>query len=255
VKLQFHWDRLGSSNEESSCWVRVVQVWAGGQWGGIHIPRIGQEVIVEFLEGDPDRPLVTGRVYNGDSMPPYSLPGNQTQSGIKSRSTKKGTAENYNELLFEDKKGQEQIRLHAERDLNEVVEVDHTVRIGGNERIEIRGNQTVSIQGAPVQGGGQIGCQVSITGDWKVDVSNTISIQAPTSITLTCGGSSVKLEPGRISLVAGDGATLVLDANAALKAKEISADADKEVRLAGAAGTARANSQGVQIQGPVVKLN
>ena len=90
VKVQFHWDRYGKKDQNSSCWVRVAQLWAGTQWGGIHIPRIGQEVIVEFLEGDPDHPIITGRVYNNDNMPPYGLPANATQSGIKSRSSKGG---------------------------------------------------------------------------------------------------------------------------------------------------------------------
>jgi type VI secretion system secreted protein VgrG len=101
VKVQFHWDRLGKSDENSSCWVRVAQVWAGGHWGAMHIPRMGQEVIVEFLEGDPDRPIITGRVYNGDNKPPYDLPANQTQSGLMSRSTKSGNPDNFNELRFE----------------------------------------------------------------------------------------------------------------------------------------------------------
>ena len=105
VKLQFHWDRYGKSDQDSSCWVRVAQVWAGKGWGVMHIPRIGQEVIVEFLEGDPDRPIVTGRVYNADNMPPYELTANQTQSGIKSRSTKGGGEDNFNEIRMEDKKG------------------------------------------------------------------------------------------------------------------------------------------------------
>ncbi len=100
VKVQFHWDRYGKKDQNSSCWVRVAQLWAGTQWGGIHIPRIGQEVIVEFLEGDPDHPIITGRVYNKDNMPPYGLPANATQSGIKSRSSKGGSADNFNELRF-----------------------------------------------------------------------------------------------------------------------------------------------------------
>ena len=115
VKLQFRWDREGGSDENSSCWVRVAQIWSGGGWGGTHVPRIGQEVIVEFLEGDPDRPIVTGRVYNADKMPPYALPDNQTQSGIKTRSSPDGTPDNYNELRFEDKKGSEQVYLQAEK--------------------------------------------------------------------------------------------------------------------------------------------
>ncbi len=105
VKVQFPWDRHGKNNENSGCWIRVAQVWAGKQWGAMHIPRIGQEVIVNFLEGDPDQPIITGRVYNGTNMPVYDLPANKTQSGIKSRSSKDGSPDNFNEIRFEDKKG------------------------------------------------------------------------------------------------------------------------------------------------------
>lgn len=153
VKVQFHWDRYGQSNENSSCWVRVSQIWAGKQWGAIHIPRIGQEVIVEFLEGDPDQPIITGRVYNGDNKPPYDLPSNATQSGMKSRSSKQGTMQNYNEFRFEDKKGAEQILLHAERNLDTEVEndethtVDHdrTKTIGNDESSSIGRNRTKTV--------------------------------------------------------------------------------------------------------------
>ena len=113
VKLQFHWDRYGQADENASCWIRVSQLWAGKGWGGMTIPRIGQEVIVEFLEGDPDHPIVTGRVYNGDHRTPYKLPQFATRSGIKSQSSKGGGG--FNEIRFEDKKGEEQVFLHAER--------------------------------------------------------------------------------------------------------------------------------------------
>lgn len=126
VKVQFHWDRYGGRDENSSCWVRVSQYWAGAKWGSIHIPRIGQEVIVSFMEGDPDKPVVTGRLYNAVNMPPYDLPQDKTQSGVKTRSTKDGTANNFNELQFEDKKGAEKINLHAEKDLNTSVENNET---------------------------------------------------------------------------------------------------------------------------------
>src|SRR5262249_43425535 len=109
VKVQFFWDRRGKKDENSSCWIRVAENWAGSNWGIVFHPRIGQEVVVDFLEGDPDRPLITGRVYNAQQMPPYKLPENQTQSTIKSRSTKDGTPENFNELRFEDAKGSEQV--------------------------------------------------------------------------------------------------------------------------------------------------
>ena len=111
---------LGQNNADSSCWIRVATVWAGPQWGIVHIPRVGQEVLVAFEEGDPDRPIIVGSVYNAQDMPPYTLPDNMTQSGYQSRSTKTGTYDNFNQLLFEDKKGSEQIYFHAEKDFNRV---------------------------------------------------------------------------------------------------------------------------------------
>ncbi|HXX69546.1 MAG TPA: type VI secretion system tip protein TssI/VgrG, partial [Polyangiaceae bacterium] len=111
VKVQFHWDRRGESNEDSSCFIRVSQAWAGTNFGAIFTPRIGQEVIVDFLEGDPDRPIITGRVYNDQNMPPYKLTDHQTQSGFKTHSSKGGTLENYNEIRFEDLKGAEELHI------------------------------------------------------------------------------------------------------------------------------------------------
>jgi type VI secretion system secreted protein VgrG len=137
VRVQFPWDRYGKNDENSSCWVRVAQVWAGANWGAMHIPRIGQEVLVSFLEGDPDRPIITGRVYNGDSMPPYDLPANATQSGIKSRSSKGGAGANFNEIRFEDKMGEEVLTFHAEKDLKTVVEHDQAISVGNDETVDI----------------------------------------------------------------------------------------------------------------------
>ena len=116
VKVQFYWDREGKKDENSSCWIRVSQNWAGNKWGIVFNPRMGQEVIVDFIEGDPDRPIITGRVYNAEQMPPYELPGEQTKSTLKSRSSKDGTADNFNEIRFEDRKGEEEIYIHAEKD-------------------------------------------------------------------------------------------------------------------------------------------
>ncbi|WP_256750117.1 type VI secretion system tip protein TssI/VgrG [Mesorhizobium sp. Mes31] len=124
VKVQFHWDRLGKKNENSSCFVRVSQTWAGSGWGFIQIPRIGQEVIVDFIEGDPDLPIITGRVYNASQMPPYGLPGNATQSGWKSNSSKGGGG--YNELMFEDKAGSELVNFQAQKDHNLLIKHDRT---------------------------------------------------------------------------------------------------------------------------------
>jgi type VI secretion system secreted protein VgrG len=241
VKVQFHWDRDGKFNEDSSCWVRVAQLWAGGRWGAMHIPRIGQEVVVEFLEGNPDQPLITGRIYNGKNMPPYDLPANQTQSGIKSRSTKGANPSDFNELRFEDKKGEEEVFLQAEKNLRELVKNDHHTNVGANQSndvkkdqsetvggeqtLKVTGNRTVHIEGSQsvvIDGSkaadGVSGSKVNVTGDYKFDASKTINIQAPVSIKLECGGSSILIEPTKISIIAGGQAVLVLDTGALMQA-------------------------------------
>ncbi len=144
VKVQFHWDRYSQADETSSCWIRVSQVWAGKKWGAMNIPRIGQEVLVEFLEGDPDRPIITGRVYNGDCMPPYDLPANKTISTTKSNSSKGGGG--FNEVRFEDKKGEEQIFIHAEKNEDIRVKNDCFETIGNNRHLIVRNDQKEHVE-------------------------------------------------------------------------------------------------------------
>ncbi len=146
VKVQFHWDRLGANDAKSSCWVRVSHPWAGKNFGVIHIPRIGQEVVVDFLEGDPDQPLITGRVYNAEQMPPWELPANATQSGILTRSSKGGSAANANALRFEDKKGAEQVWLHAEKNQDIEVESDETHWVGHDRTKTIDHDETTHVK-------------------------------------------------------------------------------------------------------------
>lgn len=150
VKVQFHWDRLGKNDINSSCWIRVGTLWAGKQWGVIHIPRIGHEVIVDFIEGDPDQPIIVGSVYNPDTMPPYTLPDHKTQSGVKSRSSKGGSSDNFNEFRFEDLKGEEEVYLHAEKNNTIMVENDEMTTVIHN-RTELVGSgsdkETITIQG------------------------------------------------------------------------------------------------------------
>jgi type VI secretion system secreted protein VgrG len=146
VKVQFHWDRQGKKDEKSSCWVRVSHPWAGKNYGVIHIPRIGQEVVVDFLEGDPDQPLITGRVYNAEQMPPWDLPANATQSGILTRSSKGGAAANANALRFEDKKGSEQVWLHAEKNQDIEVENDETHWVGHDRKKTIDHDETTLVK-------------------------------------------------------------------------------------------------------------
>ncbi len=147
VKVQFHWDRKGSDDENSSCWIRVSQPWAGKNWGAMWIPRIGQEVIVDFLEGDPDRPIITGRVYNAEQMPPYALPANGTRSTFMSRSSKGGSSSNFNELRFEDKAGSEQIFLNAEKDMDLRVENDSREFVGGSRNLIVKKDQKEKVEG------------------------------------------------------------------------------------------------------------
>jgi type VI secretion system secreted protein VgrG len=146
VKVQFHWDRAGGYDSNSSCWIRVATPWAGKQWGMVHIPRIGQEVIVAFLEGDPDNPIIVGSAYNAEQMPPYGLPDNRTQSGIKSRSSLEGEAANFNEIRFEDKNGSEMVSIHAERDLSVCVENDETHTVGHDRKKTIDHDETTHVK-------------------------------------------------------------------------------------------------------------
>jgi type VI secretion system secreted protein VgrG len=212
IKVQFHWDRVGKSDESSSCWVRVAQGWAGKGWGAMSLPRIGMEVVVSFLEGDPDRPLVTGCLYNSDAMPPYELPAGQTRSTVKSRSSKDG--EGFNELRFEDKKGSEEVFMHAERDFLRVVKNDDVLKVGfetadkGDQKIDIKNDQLLTI------GHDQT---VKIDGKQEVKVATTIVIEAGTSIELKVGGSSIKIEAAKITVKSPE-IEIAADANAKLKA-------------------------------------
>ena len=146
VKCQFHWDRYGKADQNSSCWIRVSNPWAGSNWGAMAIPRMGQEVIVDFLEGDPDQPIITGRVYNGDCMPPYDLPAGKTRTGIKSRSSKSRSGANFNEIRFEDLKGEEQLFIHAEKNQDIEVENDETHWVGHDRAKTIDRDETNHIK-------------------------------------------------------------------------------------------------------------
>lgn len=141
IKVQFHWDRDGQKDDKSSCWIRVATPWSGKGWGMIHVPRIGQEVIIQFEEGDPDRPICTGMLYNKDTMPPYPLPDNATQSGVKTNSSKGGGG--FNELMMEDKKGAELVRFQAEKDYQQIVKNNATITVGHQKKDP--GNQSLNI--------------------------------------------------------------------------------------------------------------
>jgi type VI secretion system secreted protein VgrG len=218
VKVQFHWDREGKKNEGSSCWIRVSHPWASSGYGALFLPRMGDEVIVDFIEGDPDRPIITGRVYNADNMPPYSLPDRQNWSGIKTRSTKKGGADNANELRFEDTKGKELFLMHAEKDMEITVEKcleteigedqswnvkkNNTEEVGGNEARTVKGNQEIKVDGKQaIKVGGKHSTVVD--GDIVLKSSSSVTIDAPEIILKAA--MSVVLEGGTAVSVSGGG--------------------------------------------------
>jgi type VI secretion system secreted protein VgrG len=236
VKVQFHWDREGKKDENSSCWIRVAQNWAGKKWGAIFTPRVGQEVIVDFLEGDPDQPIITGRVYNAEQMPPYALPDEKTKSTIKSYSSKGGGG--FNELRFEDKKDSEQVFIHGQKDLDVRIEHDrkewigedrHLIvirdkmeklgrdthveiardqihKIGRDHHLEIAGKAAVKITGSN---------SLSVTGDvieeFKANHSSQVTqnlylkamqivIEASTGMTLKVGGNFITIDPSGVTI-------------------------------------------------------
>jgi type VI secretion system secreted protein VgrG len=192
IKVHFRWDRDRDKGAGSSCWVRVATPWAGRNWGMIHIPRIGQEVVVDFLDGDPDRPIVVGSVYNADTMPPFHLPRHKTQSGIRSQSTPGGAPAEANEIRFEDDRGREQVYLQAQRDLDTLVKRNeaHTVIhdrraiIGRDEAKLVRRDATVRVFRHRKE---------KIGGNETLTVGKSIAIEAHDSVRITCGSTSLTM--------------------------------------------------------------
>jgi type VI secretion system secreted protein VgrG len=236
VRVQFHWDREGKNNEQSSCWVRVAQVWAGSGWGAMHIPRIGQEVIVDFLEGDPDRPIIVGRVYNGNNMPPYTLPDNRTQSGIKSRSTPGGGPSNYNEIRFEDKKGQEEFHVQAEKDHTSLVKNNQSIDVGAARSLTVGTDETVKIGKSRTE---TVGTDetVTITSNQSLTVgaSRTKTVTANETITIGAASSETVGATRTVTIAAAYQIAVggVLNETVAGASAEV-VGADKSVTVAGA---------------------
>ena len=228
VRAQFHWDRYGTYSEKSSCWMRVAQPWASSGFGAITLPRIGDEVVVNFLDGDPDRPLITGSLYNQQQQTPWPLPSNQTQSGFMSRSFK-GTSDNANILRFDDKLGHEQLYLHAERNLDTIVEVDETHAVGGNRNINVEGEHTEQVK--------KNYTTVITEGALEIiDQQQHIALHAKTAITLKLADDHfvTLAESGTITLQVGD-SQLQMNKEGAitLKGKAISIGGDMNVDIVG----------------------
>jgi len=227
VKVHFLWDRAGNSDETSSCWVRVAQSFSG-KWGGSWtLPRIGDEVLIAFVDGDPDRPVAIGSVYNAEQKPIYALPANKTQSGIKTKSSKGGGAANFNELRFEDKKGSEEIHVQAERDMTllikrnrrEDVWVNRTETVGGKHTETVTQDRTATVTKGNESLTVEMGKMTTLVkmGDISTKASlGKIEIEAMTSITLTCGASKIHMTPTGITV---ESVTIDTKASAMLSTK------------------------------------
>jgi type VI secretion system secreted protein VgrG len=292
VKVRFHWDRASNDDEEASCFVRVSQAWAGKQWGAMQIPRIGQEVLVGFLEGDPDRPVITGRVYNGETMPPYELPANQTISTTKSNSTKGG--EGFNELRFDDKKDEEQLFVHAQKNMDiqvlndrfetignerhlsvetnkfEHVKADRSETVDGNHNEEIAGDRNVKVTGKQAhEVGGTLSLKVTgkvseefaadhseeTTGDITLTAANVV-IEATSNITIKVGDSYIAIEQGGIGISASG--TLEMNSSGDMtldSGANLSAEGGQAATLKGGTGLTAESSGETTIKGSMVKIN
>jgi type VI secretion system secreted protein VgrG len=260
IKVQFHWDRQGTYDANSSCWIRVATLWAGKNFGTVFLPRVGMEVVVAFEEGDPDRPIVVGCVYNSDCMPPHVLPDNKTMSGIKTRSSPQAGGDNLNELRFEDKKGEEMIFLNGEKDVDfrtkndykanighdfhekvvgdvrigydtnfdSKIGVNSSTEVGADYSLKIKGKSATDISGGHTLKVGsdslfQAGGNTHLNsgGTIKIDSKGAIEINSPAGVTLKCGGNFVTVDPGGVAIKGS--MVLINSGGAALSAPAVSA--------------------------------
>jgi type VI secretion system secreted protein VgrG len=206
VKVQFHWDREGKKDEKSSCWIRVGQIWAGKGWGSVFIPRVGDEVLVDFLEGDPDRPIIVGSVYNEDAQPLYPLPDKKTKGTIKTKSTPDDPG--FNEIRFEDEKGSEQLFIHAQKDSDIRVKEECRVWIGRDRHLIVKGFDHEMVEGDR---------HVTIKGHRNEDVGGTVSLKAGQDLQQEVGFKHALKAGTEIHLKAG--AKVVLEAGASITLK------------------------------------
>lgn len=236
VKVQFHWDREGQDNEASSCWLRVAQTWAGNKWGTMFIPRVGMEVIVDFLEGDPDQPIITGCVYNPVAMPPYALPDEKTKSTIKSNSSKGGGG--FNEIRFEDKKGEEQIFIHAQKRMDVRVRGSFYETCGGSKHEIIGRKQNDQSRGNLI---------ITVSGNYDLHVKESVHIQIDQDL-------NESIKKNSIHEVRGDKQTFIKGKNE-LNAKEITFEALSKISLKVGGSFITIDLSGITISGPMVKIN
>lgn len=291
VKVLFHWDRFAKGDETSSCWVRVSQAWAGKNWGASFLPRHGQEVIVEFLEGDPDRPIITGRVYNGDNRTPFPLPADMTKSGVVTNTSKGGAG--FNALTFDDKQGAEQVYLRAQKDIEtdilndsftqighdqhttvkndrvELIEHDQTTTVKGKRVVEITGDESVVVKGVEkreitgkqsetVKGDVAIknekNCAIEVAEQFHVKAKEII-LEASANLTIKVGSTTIAIEPGGVAIDAKGDVTVTTTGKCQVQATgDFMADGMK-VALNGKSGASLESTAQTVVKGAIVMIN
>ena len=247
VCIKFFWDTVRKANDMDNTWVRVAQPWAGNGWGTYFWPRVNDEVVVVFLDGDPDRPLITGSVYNGTNMPKYALPDMSTRTGILTRSSKGGSGANANELRFEDKAGSEQIFLNAEMDMDHRTENDHRRFVGGKDSLivtgtqfdEIGGDRHVNMKGAKVE-------KVATNAD--LDVGTAMNVKLGTNYSMNVGQNHAEKVGMNYSLDAGMEAYIKAGMSLVI-------ESGLELTLKAAGGFINIGPAGIAISGPMVMIN
>ncbi len=241
VRVHFHWDRESNMDESSSCWIHVSQPWGGAGFGGSNLPRIGQEVIVDFLGGDPDRPIIVGRVYTNLQKTPYKLPDNKTQSGWQSRSSPGGGGDNFNEMMFEDKKGQELLRMQAEKDLKKLVKHDENVNIGNDRTKQVGHDDKLNVGNDRSR---QVGHDesVQVGHDEQRQVSNDRSRQVGNDEQVTIGNNRTKTIGNNEEIAIGSNQSQTVGRN---KSSEVGGN--QKDKISGHANTQVGKTMNVQV--------
>jgi type VI secretion system secreted protein VgrG len=227
VKVRFFWDHRNDATADTACWVRVVQPWAGNTWGWQHLPRVGTEVAVAFLDGDPDRPVVIGGFYNGQMMPVFPIPDEQTKSGFRSRSTTQGSTSTVSELSFDDKKGQEKVFLHAEKDMTVEVEHDQTITVDNDRSLTVKQKETI-----------------------EVDDSQTITVKNGRTTTIEAAGDQLTVKNGGITITASQS-----DISITASMGSITMEAMNSIELKVGANSVKIDQTGVTVSATQIKLS
>ena len=263
VKVQFIWDRVGKKDQDSSCWVRVSQPWASKQFGFVNLPRIGDEVMVEFLEGNPDRPIITGRVYNGALPPPYKLPEHATVTGLKTRSSKEGAEGNFNELRFEDKKGAEHVWFQAEKDYHLLVKNDASETVKKNAWTHIEKNSARKVGENLTLDVGKVATvavkedtHAKLGADLNLAITGAMNVKANEAIAIK-GGQAIAITSGQgMDLSVGQGVKLSANSTVHISATAgVVIDGGTQLCIKAGGAFITLGPDGVSIQGTMVKIN